>query len=200
MDTLPKYRRATPEARRDDLIRATLESLAEDGREGASVRKIAARAGVSVGLINHYFDGVDELVAEAYRSLAGSLRQSVSEAVEKAGTDPRARLSAFFRSNFGSPTLDYQVLHVWLAFWSMTRRSPVVQSVHDETYGAYRAMLEDLLSALPTPPNFNRRMAAIGLSALIDGLWLEWCLNQKTFTTDEAVALCESAIENLLRR
>jgi hypothetical protein len=43
-------------------------------------------------------------------------------------------------------------------------------------------------------------MAAIGLSALIDGLWLEWCLNQKTFTTEEAVALCESAIESLLRR
>lgn len=199
MDALPKYRRATPEARRDDLIRATLESLAEDGREGASVRKIAAKAGVSVGLINHYFDGVDELVAEAYRSLAGSLRQSVVEAVERAGKDSRARLSAFFRSNFGNPTLDYQVLHVWLAFWSMTRRSAVVQSVHDETYGAYRAMLEDLLGALPTPPNFNRRMAAIGLSALIDGLWLEWCLNQKTFTPDEAVALCESAIESLLR-
>lgn len=199
MDHSPKYRRASPEARRDDLIRATLESLAEDGREGASVRKIAARAGVSVGLINHYFAGVDELVAEAYRSLAGSLRQSVSQAVEQAGNDPRARLSAFFRSNFAEPTLDYQVLHVWLAFWSMTRRSPVVQSVHDETYGAYRAMLEELLGSLPTPPRFDRRMAAIGLSALIDGLWLEWCLNQKTFTPDEAVSLCESAIENLLR-
>lgn len=199
MDHSPKYRRATPEARRDDLIRATLESLAEDGREGASVRKIAARAGVSVGLINHYFEGVDELVAEAYRSLAGSLRQSALEAVEQAGHDPRARLSAFFRSNFAEPTLDYQVLHVWLAFWSMTRRSPVVQAVHDETYGAYRAMLEELLGALQTPPRFNHRMAAIGLSALIDGLWLEWCLNQKTFTPEEAVSLCESAIESLLR-
>jgi len=44
------------------------------------------------------------------------------------------------------------------------------------------------------------RLAAIGLTALIDGLWLEWCLEPGRFRPREAVALCEGWVEGLRRR
>ena len=56
---IPKHHRVTQEVRREALIRATLDCLAEAGSDGASVRKIAARANVSIGLINHYFAGIE---------------------------------------------------------------------------------------------------------------------------------------------
>jgi len=198
---IPKHHRVTQEVRREALIRATLDCLAEAGSDGASVRKIAARANVSIGLINHYFAGIEALVAEAYRLLATELLDSIEKAVEDAGTEPRAKISAFFRQSFAPPNLDYKVLHVWIAFWSMTRRSHEVQSIHDETYGAYRTVLEGLLGALKDQSGdqeISVRLAAIGLSALIDGLWLEWCLNQKTFSPDEAIRLCEAWVESLI--
>jgi TetR/AcrR family transcriptional regulator, transcriptional repressor of bet genes len=41
------------------------------------------------------------------------------------------------------------------------------------------------------------RRAAIGLTALIDGLWLEWCLEPGVFRPREAVALCERWVGSL---
>jgi len=42
--------------------------------------------------------------------------------------------------------------------------------------------------------------AAIGLTALLDGLWLEWCLEPGTFRPAEAVELCEEWVAQLVRR
>ena len=54
-----------PEVRKANLVQATLTCLKRDGFQGASIRKISAEAGVSVGLISHHYSGKDELVAEA---------------------------------------------------------------------------------------------------------------------------------------
>jgi len=43
-------------------------------------------------------------------------------------------------------------------------------------------------------------LAAIGLTALLDGLWLEWCLEPGTFRPAEAVELCEAWVAHLVRR
>ena len=44
---------------------------------------------------------------------------------------------------------------------------------------------------------FSLRLAATGLTALIDGLWLEWCLDPANFRPAEAIVLCEAWIDSL---
>ncbi|MGA7823943.1 MAG: TetR family transcriptional regulator C-terminal domain-containing protein, partial [Steroidobacteraceae bacterium] len=44
------------------------------------------------------------------------------------------------------------------------------------------------------------RRAAIGLTALLDGLWLQWCLQPSAFRPDEAVRMCEAWIASLCER
>ena len=61
--------RESADFRRQSLIDATAASLAELGVAGTSVRAICARAGVSPGLLTHYFDGIDDLVAATYRDV-----------------------------------------------------------------------------------------------------------------------------------
>ena len=178
-------------ARRDDLIAACLRSLAARGREGASVRRIAAEAGVSVGLIHHYFPSVDELVAAAYRRIAGRLAEDIEAEVAKART-PTARLEAFIATSLSSPAVEASVLNAWLTFWSMIRSAPAVKAAHDETYGAYRARLETILTELAgdvAEPDFDVALAALGLTAMLDGLWLELCLNPTALAQDQALAL-----------
>ena len=46
----------------------------------------------------------------------------------------------------------------------------------------------------------NLRLAAIGFTALLDGLWLEWCLEPGKFRPREAVALCEGWVDAFGRR
>jgi TetR/AcrR family transcriptional regulator, transcriptional repressor of bet genes len=82
----------------------------------------------------------------------------------------------------------------WLVFWSMVSHDEEMRAVHDRTYGAYRATLESLLGQLRLGdgiPAFKIRPAAIGLAALLDGLWIEASLNPRTFKPSTAVALCE---------
>jgi TetR/AcrR family transcriptional regulator, transcriptional repressor of bet genes len=196
----PRFERKLPDERRQALIEATIECLKRYGHDGLSIRRISAQAEVSIGLINHHFPTKDALVAEAYRyfnsELVGYLRQAVAET---AGS-PRERLRAFFNASFSPPNLDSDVLAVWVVFWGLYRHSKDIQRVQSETYHGYidllRAMLADL-EKVTGKLRFNLRLAAIGLTALIDGLWLEWCLDPENFEPREAVELCEAWVESL---
>lgn len=196
-----KFSRQAPDERRRALMAATLRCLAEEGAEGASVRRICREAGVSVGLVNHHYPSKEALIADAYEQVSNDLLATLTEAAHGAGDDARARLSAFFRASFSSVILDSGLLRAWLSFWSMTHKSELIASVHDRTYGAYLATLENLLDGLATADPARRldaRLAAIGLSGMLDGLWLEWCLNPRTFTAEEGVRLCEAFLDGLL--
>jgi TetR/AcrR family transcriptional repressor of bet genes len=196
----PRFERKLPDARRKTLIEATIECLKRYGHDGLSIRRISAQAKVSIGLINHHFPTKDTLVAEAYRyfnnELVGSLREAVAD---KAGL-PREQLSAFFKASFSPPNLDSDVLAVWVVFWGMYRHSKDIQRVQSETYHGYVDLLRGMLADLEREAGelrFNLRLAAIGLTALIDGLWLEWCLDPDNFEPSEAVQLCEAWVERL---
>ena len=182
----------TPDTRRQDLIVATAQLLAERGVAGTSVRTICAAAGVSPGLLRHYFDGVDDLIAATYDDVGERISRALEAAVEAAGEEPRARLHAYLTASFRPPIMDAAVLATWLAFWSLVRIQPEIGRLHGEIYAQYRKRLEKLLLDCAGPsPAFDVRLAAIGLCAAIDGLWLELCLDPSTFTPEEAGAIAE---------
>jgi AcrR family transcriptional regulator len=190
----PKFRRAPPTLRREALIEATLACLRKFGHDGLSARRIGVEAGVSPGLINHHFPSISALVAAAYETLAMSLIRSIQEHARQVDTSPRERLRRFYEASFAPALLDPGLFNIWLVFWSMISHDPRMRSVHDHTYAAYRAALESLLGELHGTdgvPRFRLRPAAIALSALLDGLWIEASISPQAFEPAEAVALCE---------
>jgi len=96
-------------------------------------------------------------------------------------------VEAFLQASFSPSILDRDLLSAWLGFWGLVRSEPAAAAVHAQTFAAYRASIEALLR--PLAPVADARLGAIGLSALLDGLWLELCLDPSTFTPAEAVAL-----------
>ncbi len=198
-----KRERHAPDARRRALIDATLQCLRECGVEQTSVRRICERASVSVGLVNHYYASKDALIADAYAEVADNLLGALVAEVERHGGCARARLSAFFRASFSPVVLDPDLLRVWLSFWGMAYRSEAIADVHDRTYRDQLAVLEGMLDDLvreEEETDLDARLGAIGLAGLLDGLWVEWCLNARTFTPEEGVRLCEACLDGMLRR
>ena len=183
------FTRETADVRRLALIEAAGRVLAAKGVAGASVRTICAEAGVSAGLLRHYFDGVDALIAEAYEATGARIDAALEEAVAAAGEDARKRLSAYLTASFAPPVLDPNLLATWLAFWSLVKVDDAIGAIHRRTYAGYRARLEELLTACD--PSVDARLAAIGLTAVVDGLWLELCLDETVFTSAEAGAIAE---------
>ncbi len=195
----PRFRRVSRQVRREELIDATLRSITRLGHAGLSVRHISAEAGVSIGLINHHFPSKDDLVAAAYEALANAVRSAIADEVA-GGENARERLRRFFHASFSPRLLDRRLFDVWLVFWSMAAHAPAIRAAHDRTYSSYRALLQELLGALATEgeaPAFAARPAAIALSALLDGLWVELSLNPRTFGAKDAVALCEDWVAAL---
>ncbi len=194
----PTFHRADPDVRRQSLIAACARILAKRGGHGASVRTICAEAGVSPGLLRHYFDGIDALIAETYRDTGGRVAAALEHAVAAAPPAPRARLLAFVTASFRPPIADAELLDTWLAFWGLIRTKPLIANVHDEIYEANRNTLEALLRACPGAPA-DVKLTAIALTALIDGLWLELSLGTAPFFPEEAEALAERWIDTLIR-
>ena len=79
------------DVRKRDIVRATLEILAESGTGGLSFRAVAARLGGSTTLVTHYFPNQDALFAEVASS---SLEQWVEEIdeLDQRGRTPEERL------------------------------------------------------------------------------------------------------------
>ncbi|MCP1496447.1 AcrR family transcriptional regulator [Pseudomonas migulae] len=195
-----RFLRMDPELRKANLVAATLTCLKKYGFVGTSIRKICAEAGVSVGLISHHYAGKDELVADAYLHITGQVMGLLRESVASAGDGARQHLSAFFEASFSPRMLDPELLEAWLAFWGAVKTADAINRAHDHSYGEYRTIMGDALRLLAQEEGweaFDSGLAAIGLSALLDGLWLECGLNPSTFTPAQGVQICEAWVDGL---
>ena len=191
----PRYRRSPAEARRQALIAAAARVLARRGAGGISVRTIAAEAGVSPGLVSHHFDGIEALLAATYRDVAARVAIALDQAARE-GTTPCARLLAYVGASFAPPVMDGALLAAWLGLLSLTKTMPGLAVAHGESYAAYRGAVERLLAACDAPGDI--RLAAVALTALIDGLWLELCMEEGVFTAAEARGIAERWVAALL--
>ena len=197
MSNAPAFTRAEPDARRQSLVEACARVLAQAGAAGTSVRAIALQAGVSPGLLNHYFSGIDALVAATYSHVEAQVSAALDSALTQAGTDPRARLDAYVTASFTPPVASGELLATWIAFWSLVRSHPDIARLHDEQYARFRARLETLLACCGIAAG-NLRHTAIAVTALVDGLWLELSLSPAAFSAAEASAIARAQLDALI--
>lgn len=192
----PAFRREEPDTRRLSLIEACVRVLARKGAAGASVRAIAQEAGASVGLVGHYFGGVDALVAATYEHVDRRVSEALDKAIADAGASPDQRLEAFVTASFAPPIADPGLLATWIAFWSLVTARQDIAHQHDEQYAAYRGRLETLLGDCGVPAT-ERRRHAIAVTALVNGLWLELCLSPGCFKAEEARDIARSFLASI---
>ncbi|PTU02565.1 TetR family transcriptional regulator, partial [Pseudomonas sp. HMWF031] len=149
--------------------------------------------------LNHHFGSIDALIADTYQKLASELTTALLQEIEQAGT-PAQKMDAFLVGSFSPRVMDPKLLGVWVVFWSLIRHSEHVCQSHVKTYGAYIDLLRQLLDDMADSEGFrihDTRLAAIGLSAMLDGLWLEWCLNPETFSAANGLHICRCWIKGL---
>ena len=171
--------------RRSQLIAATLEAVDQVGMADASIAYIARLAGVSIGIISHYFNDKNGLLEATMRHLMQALRDAVAERRQALSDDsPRAHLRAMIDGNFDDSQVSGPAMKTWLAFWASSMHQPALrrlQRVND--HRLYSNLCGQFHRALPQD---QARQAARGLASLIDGLWLRGALSGKAFDTAQA--------------
>lgn len=195
-----RFSRQPAELRRQSLVEASRRALATHGLAGASVRVICAEAGVSPGLLTHYFEGVDQLILETYRQVGEQVADAMERAVTEAPDGALDKLRAYIAASFRPPVLDRDLLSVWVVFWSLVRSNESIRRMHEDIYGLFRQKLETLMrEALAEQATDTKvRLSTVALTALVDGLWLELCLDNPSFTAEEATAVAIEWLERML--
>ncbi|HEV8390878.1 MAG TPA: TetR family transcriptional regulator C-terminal domain-containing protein [Dongiaceae bacterium] len=196
----PRFTRDLPEVRKRKLIEATAQCLAEFGHAGTSVRAVAAKANVSPGLVAHHFKGIDDLIVATYGHVGERVAEALTAAMDSAPEDSESKLRAFIEASFKPPVLDRDLLAIWLSFWSLVRRDPGVRKVHKKVYADYRRRLEELIADITAARRIkiDVHLAALGFTAMLDGLWLELCLDPTTFSRDDALRIAHAWVDDLV--
>jgi len=197
-----RFTREEPEDRRRQLGEAALRCIERKGVAGISARQISAEAGVTQGLITHYFGEMNELVAYAFDIMSENILNEVVAATDDAGADPRARLEAHLAASFSPQILSRDVLATWVTFWGLILHSSRLGHAQRKEYEAYVETVERLLTDLAKQESFTiarPRDAAIAFTALLDGLWLAWGLNPQAFDPQTGIAMCRNWVEGLRR-
>mgnify|MGYP000867324155 CR=1 FL=1 len=193
------YHRESEERRRDDLIAAALSLVAEGGLRAATVREIAARAGVTPGLIRHYFATKDDLTRAAYGKLMQGMTQGSAASLENAPEGAVPRLASFVTAAVSPPVVDAVSVGLWAGFLHDLRRDATMRDIHATNYLAFRDMLQNLIAALPrTATGAQLRREAIACNAVIDGLWLEGSVLPDAFEPGEIAAIALASVGAIL--
>jgi transcriptional repressor BetI len=162
------------EIRRRQLIEATIASIHEVGFAESSLSRISARAGVSTGIVHHYFEDKAELLESTLRQLGTNLRLAVVRRLNAART-PVERLLAVIDGNIGTEVFTAEGVSAWLAFWAQVPTSPRLARIQNVVISRLH---DNLVHALKRLGRADAEDIASVIEALIDGLWLRAALSE----------------------
>lgn len=184
--------------RQAQLIEATLDSVQEFGLHATTISTISRKAGVSTGIISHYFGGKQGLLEATVRYLLQSLQDELKDQLNKLNKpDPMQRLYAIVEANFGQVQVSDRGAKTWFAFWAQSMHDPELarlQRVNEKRLlSNLRYSLNDLV------PREYVAETAQAIAAMIDGLWLRWALSQAPLDGKKAVSMCKQFIDRTVR-
>ncbi|WP_083708668.1 transcriptional regulator BetI [Pseudoalteromonas sp. SK18] len=161
--------------RRQQLIDATIESVAQKGLQATTINSISKNAGMSSGIISHYFGGKQGLIEATVRYLLSNLKNDLISKVDE-NTTATQRLMFIVESNFALVQQRKDTTRTWLSFWA--------QSMHDkelhrlQNVNSKRLQSNLTVSFKQLMPLAQATLAAELTAAMIDGLWLRAVLSQ----------------------
>ncbi|HAY48898.1 MULTISPECIES: transcriptional regulator BetI [Thalassospira] len=155
--------------RRRQLIDATIETIHRHGFADTTIARIANAAGMSSGIISHYFGGKNALLEATMRFLMQELRKDYLSRLAKAKT-PHERLEAIVNTNFNEEQFTPQVTVAWLSFWAQVPFSKALSRINNIYFQRLASNLRHELRQLTTVQRADEIATAI--AAMIDGIWV----------------------------
>ena len=189
-DVERKGRKASKETRRQQLIEATIDSLARRGYSETTMADVADGAGLSRGIVNFHFESKEKLLVATLQYMADEYAAHWRAALAKAGADPARQLRSLVAADFDRSICNRRKLAAWCAFWGEAKSRPTYQALCGARDEAYQRVFIDLCAALKEDGGyyFEPVGTALGLSAMLEGLWLRLMMGTEKVTREMAFA------------
>ena len=190
--------RMSPADRRAAIVAATVSVAVRKGLASTTVRDVAREMGTSSGLIHHYFDSMDEVLAAAFERVA-SADLEVSARRMAAASTPVAALRSFF-GTYAPADKDW-AFQLWLDAWAEAARRPAVRATSRRLNLQWQGLVEDVIRAGVADGSFasaDPAAAAWRILSLLDGLALQVVAHGTTIPRGAVVAWSTAAAESEL--
>lgn len=183
-------RRLGADERREQLVQAGLELMKDTPFDQVSAIDVARAAGVSKGLVFHYFPTTSSLWEAILRAATTELLELVAQSPELPYEEQlSAGLDAFITYIERQPA----------SYVAMTRGAgsdPALQAVFEDTRNAIVVLILDLLGLADSPPAGLRIMLR-GWIALVEECTLHW-LPDRAVPRDRLIAFLVRAAVTML--
>ena len=170
-----KPRTASKEVRRQQLIDATIESIAKHGIAGTTMTTVTQAAGLSMGLANFHFSTKQNLFEETLRFLAEEHHNHWKVSYEKANLAPEAKLRAIVAAHFHPKICNRKKIAVWYGFFGEAKARASYRKLADEIDAERRDLSVALCRQIIEEGGYDNVEPVnivFTLEGLYDGLWL----------------------------
>lgn len=180
------------EAKRAELLKAAMAVIAEEGFVGASLRKVAERAGCTTGAVTYYFANKTEMMAAVIESrfdLFDTVLEVQAQESIKAGFERWLAMTG--SEDAGTWVAGFQLL-------AYARREPSLAAIYQRRYARYREVLATILQRGQEQGVVRADIAADllsdQLSAMGDGWMMLFPIEPERFEPSRVQALLDATI------
>ncbi|MCG8919549.1 TetR family transcriptional regulator C-terminal domain-containing protein [Actinokineospora sp. PR83] len=181
--------------RREQIAAAVCGLAARQGLDAVTLRQVAAEAGVSMGRVQHYFTGKDEMLLFAFRAISDRVERRIAEAVAALGPEPGARdvVRALLREMLPLSAAAKDEAPALTAFLARAVVEPALAESLREGGAGLRGFIAEKIRAVPGERDAVREAAT--LTALVDGLMTQVLTGQ--VEADLAVSVLDFHLDRI---
>ena len=169
-------RAASVQARRNQLIMATIKCIARKGLSAVTMADITTEAGLSLGIVNLHFQSKERLLVETLRHISDEYRSGLDKIFHDPKKTTAEKITVHIQYDFSRKIVDRNKLAVWFAFWGETKSRPTYLSICADYIADIANNLTQLFAQLKSEGNYDNvdpELTCICYTALADGLWLD---------------------------
>ena len=186
--------------RRAAIVRATIRCLARDGYGRLTMKRVAAEAGMTPGILHYYFRDKRAILGRAAATVMADLDRRV--ALETRGVrDAQGQLRALLRACLEVATESRDFWTVLIELWGEALHDRELARLNRRSYARARRLLADTVARDVAAGAFRRAApeeAAALILALVDGLSLQLTFDPDLMSLGRAVRLAEEALSAYL--
>lgn len=196
----PKARTASKEVRRQQLIDATIDSIARLGISQTTMTQVTQSAGVSIGLANFHFSTKQKLFEETLRFLAEEHRAFWKKSYEAANLAPQDKLRAIVAAHFHRNICNRRKLAVWYAFFGEANARASYRALAKDIDAERRDVSVKLCRQIIRDGDYDTVSATdvvFMLEGLYDGFWLNFLIYPREFTREDGLRRIEAFLSGM---
>lgn len=187
----PARRRQSREQRREQLINATIDSLAKRGYAATTLADVSDGAKLSRGIVNFHFDSKDNLLLETLQFMSDEYQANWKARYAASPGDTAHKLAALITADLDKKICTPRKVAAWFALMAEAKSRPAYQKLVWERDTKYRDRLTEYCRKAKDEAGytFDPENVTAAIYAMQEGIWLRLMLSGRKYTRTDALRI-----------